>query len=179
MTCIVGLVHNGSVFIGGDSAGTSGWDLTIRRDPKVFRNGPYLIGYTSSFRMGQLLRFNLTVADQDPRHGDEQHMMTVFIDAVRQCFKDGGYAKIESSQENGGVFLVGYRGVLYEVENDFQVGVPDCQYQAVGCGDQVARGALFASTIKSPTERIKVALQAAEQFSAGVRGPFIVEELTP
>lgn len=179
MTCIVGLVHNGSVFIGGDSAGVAGWDLTIRRDPKVFRNGPYLIGYTSSFRMGQLLRFNLTVEEQDPRHDDERHMMTTFVDAARQCFKEGGYAKIDSSQEEGGHFLVGYKGVLYRVCGDFQVGIPMSQFDAVGCGDQVARGALFASTLKSPNERIKVALQAAEQFSAGVRGPFIVEELTP
>ena len=176
MTCIVGLVHNGTVYMGGDSAGVSGWDMTIRRDPKVFRNGPYLIGYTSSFRMGQLLRFHLTVPDQDPRHSDEQHMMTTFIEAVRACLKSGGYTKIESSQEEGGSFLVGYRGVLYDVGADFQVGIPAAQYAAVGCGDQVAHGALFASDHMKPRARLERALQAAELFSAGVRGPFIFEE---
>lgn len=175
MTCIVGLAINGTVYMGGDSAGVGGWDLTIRKDPKVFKNGPYLIGYTSSFRMGQLLRFNLSVPDQDTRHDDERHMMTVFVDAVRQCFKHGGYAKIDSSQEEGGHFLVGYKDVLYRVCGDFQVGIPMRQFDAVGCGDQVARGALFASSDRKPRARLKLALKAAEQFSAGVRGPFIFE----
>ncbi|GEM_PF-3923804 len=30
MTCIVGLVHNGSVYIGGDSAGVGGWTVNGR-----------------------------------------------------------------------------------------------------------------------------------------------------
>jgi hypothetical protein len=55
MTCIVGLRQGGKVFIGGDSAGISGWDVTVRADPKVFLSGPYAMGFTSSFRLGQLL----------------------------------------------------------------------------------------------------------------------------
>lgn len=51
MTCIVGLEHNGRVYIGADSAGVSGWDLTVRADKKVFRNGSFLFGFTDSFRM--------------------------------------------------------------------------------------------------------------------------------
>ena len=177
MTCIVGLVENGKVYMGADSAGVGGYSLTIRRDPKVFRVGPYLIGYTSSFRMGQLLRFGLSVPDQDPRHDDERHMMTVFINAVRKCLKDGGYAKVESGEESGGTFLVGYRGVIYEIGDDFQVGISDCQYDAVGCGAQLAMGALHATTGKKPRARIRAALQAAEDFNAGVRGPFRVQVL--
>ena len=35
MTCIVGLVHEGVVYIGGDSAGVGGLSLTVRADEKV------------------------------------------------------------------------------------------------------------------------------------------------
>ena len=59
MTCIVGLIDGNRVWMGGDSAGVSGLDITVRSDPKVFRNGDFLIGFTSSFRMGQLLAFRL------------------------------------------------------------------------------------------------------------------------
>ena len=54
MTCIVGLINkeNKSVTIGGDSSGLAGSDLTIRKDPKVFKNGDFIFGCTSSsFRM--------------------------------------------------------------------------------------------------------------------------------
>ncbi len=59
MTCIVGVVKDGVVYIGGDSAGVSGLRLIKRKDSKVFKRKGFIIGYTSSFRMGQLLRFKL------------------------------------------------------------------------------------------------------------------------
>lgn len=33
MTCVVGLVAEGKVWMGADSAGVSGWDLRTRADP--------------------------------------------------------------------------------------------------------------------------------------------------
>jgi hypothetical protein len=42
MTCIVAVKDkHGNITMGADSAGISGWDLTIRSDPKVFITGPY------------------------------------------------------------------------------------------------------------------------------------------
>src|SRR4051812_42965869 len=111
MTAIVGLVHDGTVHIGGDSAGGGGYSLTIRADAKVFTNGPYVMGFTSSFRMGQLLHHALKPPEPD---GDlEAFMTTTFIDAVRECLKTGGWAAKENEREEGGVFLVGVHGRLF------------------------------------------------------------------
>ena len=60
MTCIVGVVDNGKVYMGGDSAGVGGLCIETRKQPKVFRNGDFLIGYTDSFRMGQLLQYKMS-----------------------------------------------------------------------------------------------------------------------
>jgi ATP-dependent protease HslVU (ClpYQ) peptidase subunit len=173
MTAIVGLVHRKTVYIGGDSAGASGWSLTVRADSKVFHNGDYLFGFTTSFRMGQLIRYAL----EPPRPVGEtdRFMATAFIDAVRECLKAGGWAKKDSEREEGGTFLVGVRGRLFTVYEDYQVAEAADGYAAVGCGDELALGALFAtaSTRMPPERRIEVALRAAERFSAGVRGPFV------
>ena len=37
MTCIAAIAEKGKVYIGGDSAGVAGLDLTIRADEKVFK----------------------------------------------------------------------------------------------------------------------------------------------
>jgi len=93
MTCIVGFIDkNNDVYIGGDSAGVSGLEIHERKDVKVFHTGNFLIGYTSSYRMGQLLRFKLKVEDQKPSQSDYEYMCTNFIDAVRKCLKlDNGF----------------------------------------------------------------------------------------
>lgn len=59
MTCIVGMLNpkGGNVIIGGDSAAVSGIDVQLEKQPKVFRNGDFIFGCTTSFRMIQLLKF--------------------------------------------------------------------------------------------------------------------------
>ena len=181
MTCIVGLIDNDKVYIGGDSAGVGGYDLHIRADKKVFKNGPFIMGFTSSFRMGQLLQYKLqppSLYKEDGTLKDiYKYMVTEFIDAVRQCLKDGGYAIKKDEGELGGTFLVGYGGRLFAVYDDYQVAEFVEGYGAVGCGAQIANGVLYATQDKglSPGERIMIALEAAERYSAGVRGPFVLE----
>lgn len=180
MTCIVGLVEGGSVWIGGDSAGTNGWlDQVLYDSPKVFRNGPMLIGSCGSARQAQLLRWELTIPDYDPRIEIEKYMVKHFIGAVRECFRAGGVCRKQNEVDSSlGHFLVGYKSRLFVIYDDFQVRSPKTKYDAVGCADQIARGALFASDhIVEGRSRVEVALHAAETFSAGVRGPFHIEEL--
>jgi hypothetical protein len=179
VTCIVGLVDSGKVWIGGDSASVEGYSLMLRSDPKVFRNGPYLFGFTTSFRMGQLLRYRLSVT---PRHPDvpvDQFMATTFIDEVRACLKVGGFATLTNGVESAGCFLVGYEGRIFRVDDDYQVGAPLDPYAAVGCGQDIALGSLYATPDLPATVRVEMALTAAEHHSAGVRAPFTVLALSP
>lgn len=179
MTCIVGLKHEGDVYIGGDSAGvdTRSYALSIRADRKVFSNGPIVAGFTSSFRMGQLLRYKFDVPKLHPDDDLSKWMATDFIDAARTCFKDGGFARKNDEEESGGTLLVGVDGRLFSIYDDYQVAENVEPYAACGCGAELALGYLFASTDKPPEMRIKGALSAAERFSAGVRSPFHVEKL--
>jgi len=173
MTCIAGLVHYGNVYLGGDSAGCASWNLTVRADPKVFVNGSYVMGFTTSFRLGQLLRYAFT--PPEPEVADlHKFMCTSFTDALRQCLTDGGWAQKSKEREEGGTFLVGTHGRLFFVGDDYQVGEPADPYAAVGCGADIALGALHATqgAAMAPEERLAAALSAAERFSNGVRGPF-------
>lgn len=172
MTCIVGLVQNGVVHIGGDSLGVGGYCKSVRADKKVFHRGPFVIGFTSSFRMGQILQHKLEVPEHKEGVDDYAYMVTEFVDAVRKCLKDAGFAKKLNEEETGGTFLVGYRGRLYEIEDDYQVAMFEDEYSAVGCGHDIAKGAMYAQpSFTHPVERIRVALEAASRFSAGVGGP--------
>ena len=180
MTCIVGLVHEEKVYIGGDSAGVAGYCLMLRADQKVFTNGPFAMGFTTSFRMGQLLRHAFRPPDHDPREADEKFMAVTFVNEVRKCLKEGGWAAEDNKRESGGTFLVGYSGRLYRVENDYQVGETPHGFDAVGCGAELALGALHVldgTNDLGPRAKLIVALSAACRFSAGVAEPFNIVEV--
>lgn len=173
MTCIVGHIDKGVVTLGADSAGVGGYTIEARRDPKLFRVGDFIIGCTSSFRMIQLLNFSLEL----PLVGDTdiyKYMCTSFVTAVRECFAAGGYLRKESEREEGGTFLVGYRDRLFCVQDDFQVAELECPYNAIGSGEEYAKGALHAvqGVEIGSSQKVKVALEAAAHHSNAVCPPF-------
>jgi len=180
MTCIVGFVDkkNKKVTIGADSAGSNDSEVLIRKDPKIFRNGEFIIGCTSSFRMIQLLRFSF----KPPKIGNKdiyEYMCTDFVDAVRNCFKDGGYLqKYIDGDEKGGTFIIGYKDRLFVIEDDFQVGENLNGIASIGCGSPYALGSMFTNikSDKSAKERVTMALEAAAFYSLGVAKPFLILE---
>jgi ATP-dependent protease HslVU (ClpYQ) peptidase subunit len=177
MTCIVALKKNGVVYMAGDSAGVSGLDIRQRSDPKVFKVQNFLIGYTSSFRMGQLLRYKLKVPKQKPSQSDFYYMCTTFIDSVRETLKQGGYSYVCSNKESIGTFLVGYKREIYTVCDDMQVAHHADDFDSVGCGDNYALGALAMLTTYTslnPHTILDNALAVAAKFSGGVSAPFVI-----
>ena len=177
MTAIAGLCKNRKVYMGGDSAGVNkSLDLSVRADRKVFKNGDFLFGFTSSFRMGQLLQYSLIPPKRYPEKDIFEFLAVDFINAVRRCLKNGGYAKKDDEVETGGCFLIGYAGRLFEIQCDYQVAEATLPFAAVGCGAVYILGSLYTST-GDPKKRILKALHAAQEFSAGVREPFYIESI--
>lgn len=200
MTVIVGLKHRtpmgvDRVYLGADSASVGGLDLMVSQVSKLWTKDEWAFGCTTSWRMNQLLRYSLVMPR--PKAGQDlmEYMCTDFINAVRACFRDGGFMLKEKDREEGGTFLVGHKGRLFRVDSDFQVGEAIAEYDAVGCGECYAKGSLYSTALvmlpepdpakqqASPTQlwvpmdpevRVYQALACAEQHSAGVRGPHTV-----
>lgn len=102
----------------GDSAGVGGLSLVTRSDKKVFVKtdsigNQFGFGFTYSFRMGQLLQYNMTVPPLPDPCNVHEYMVMTFIPAVRQCLKEGGFTRIENNTEQGGQFIVAVRGHIF------------------------------------------------------------------
>lgn len=174
MTCVVGLVDNGRVYIGGDSLALGGFSKELRADKKVFVRGEFAIGFAGSYRMGQLLQYKLVIPEHKPEMDNFEYMVSEFVEATRECFQKGGFSNPNSNEINIGSFLVGYRGELFRITDDFQVSKPYIKYDAIGCGGDIAKGSLYSTEGDKPKNRIIMALSAAAQLNAGVAGPFHV-----
>jgi len=181
MTCIVAIKHKGKIYMGGDSAGCyPGTDrLVSLKTPKLFRNGEFLIGIENSLRMGQLLNFSFCPPKRPSKMSKDKFMSTSFMDAVRQCFRKGGYQSKNDEQEIGGNFIVGYQGNIYLAEGDYNIHTRRDSYATIGSGSEVALGALYVNQnhYDDPELRIREALSAAEKFNLTVRRPFIIKSI--
>jgi ATP-dependent protease HslVU (ClpYQ) peptidase subunit len=186
VTCIVGAIaEKGRVVIGGDSAGVDGGEwmfMSLAKDPKVFQVGEFIIGCAGSARMGQLLRYGLKPPKHPKGMDEHQFMVTLFVNAIRDCLHEGGFEPKSSGEEKptgerlDGEAMIGYRGRLFTIFDDFQVCEMARPFAATGCGAPIALGAMevLKDTDHPAEEQVRMALEASERWSAAVRGPFTV-----
>lgn len=185
MTCIIAIADkdSGKVYMAGDSAATNGWfDSSIVSHPKVFLKSPdMLIGYTGSFRVGQIMQYGFSLPSICEGIDHMQYMSIHFVNAMRQALNAAGCLETDNGcevAEGNSCILVGWRGRIYEIMSGFGIIWSSLNYASVGSGHAYACGALYASDGLAAVDRLQMALNAASQFNAGVRGPFTILETT-
>lgn len=184
MTAIVGYIDrkNGITYLGGDSLGSNGYSGAINKQHKVFHcqdTKDIIMGYTSSFRMGQLLMYGEKLFDELTIHKndiDYKYLVTNFIPNIQNLFSKGGYEVNKSGEKSAGEFLLGYKDRLFKIQSDYSVLENVCNYDACGSGEYFALGALKAieDLDLSPIERIYTALRSASEFVTSVAPPFYI-----
>ncbi len=173
MTCIVGIGDRDKVFIGADSAAANHSFITKIAGSKVFINGPFIVGYTTSFRFGNLLEHAWSPPPHPKGDSDTRYLCTTVVDSMRSCLKDGGLAEKTNDVESAGTCLIGYRGRLYMLQDSYAV-LRQEPYGAVGSGAVYALGAMHA--VRGSVEnRLRAGLKAAANFSPTVCGPFRIK----
>ena len=155
MSCVVGLLQNGKLYMGSDGIATT--EDGEKRPViciKVFTNKKYLLGYSGSVRHGQLV---------GPRHFDPPTNVLDFPDEIREIF-----------EEKGAILSTERR--LYELLIDFQMNEVFGSFTSIGSGAPYAMGSLFATQKwNSPEKRIKNALDAAFEYDRSCGEPYTIE----
>ena len=130
------------------------------------------MGYTSSFRMGDILEhiFQPPTLPQDM--GEEVYMVKLFIPALIRCYTANQWLKKVNEVPEGGIFIIGFSNRLFTIQSDFQVSEEESNYLAIGCGSDLAKGAFSAmeelNITLDPKIKIKIALTASAKHSAYV-----------
>lgn len=176
MTCIVGIEHDGIVFLGSDTC-ASNTSITLETDePKIVRiNKDMIVGYCGSFRFGQLMQYSIKLPSQPKQMSDHEYLCTLFVDTLRKTFKEKGFLQIEKHVEEGGTALIAYKHKLYYLEDTFQVRRA-IGYGSVGSGSYFAMGSL-ATTAETKyqmgiIDRLMDALKVASKLNPFVKGPY-------
>lgn len=185
MTVIIGLKHEGDVYIAGDRATVDGWNNTISAESKVFRLGEFLIGTCGSRRMAQLLHYRLNLLEQDEEQTPMDYLVNEFADGVRVLFANYGVMTKSDDGEDKftGALLFGYRGNLYRMGNNFQIDQYASLFDAIGSGAPFALGVLqymyntLDEKVFTPRNMLLEALTAAADLCADVSAPFDIEVL--
>lgn len=145
MTCIVAYIDgNGVGHMAADSAGTDVGQHTRSENvhPKIFKNGDFLIGYTTSFRMGQILQYGFSPPAHPEKMDDYAYIVTEVVPAIRNAFVEGHYKKEDAL--TGGSFILIYKKKLFTIQDDYAVFETPSNFSSVGSGGTQAIAAFEA-----------------------------------
>lgn len=175
MTCIVGVVKGGTVWLGGDRAATDGeLNRTILKEPKLVALGEVGFGICGSPKIFNALKSGAELPTQSGGD-DREFVMGQLVPAVTELFKrlDCTVDHPQYGPVFEGAMLVAYRGMLFTMQSNFQMIESDSGYASVGSGSKLALGSLSATKKENPRKRVLAALEASTG-NAGCAPPFDV-----
>ena len=173
MTCLIGVVEGNTMYLGADSIGANDDYQLIRRDSKIFRKRDMLIACTHSFRFRDIIRYDFELPKHPEGMSVEKYMVTIFIEGLRKKLKDCGHIKIGDGDNSGCGLLIAYRGKILKIENDFQLGQANTDYDSHGSGMYHAMSSMFTTSgynIK-PEERMRLAFESCRRYVQGSCAP--------
>ena len=177
MTCVVGMIDpdNRVQYIASDSLYSDGSRAAVGRLEKVYRSGPYLLGFCGSPRAIQLLRYNtkLPAPPQNPDHL-MAFMSSKFITHLRALFNENGMViKGDGVMEQLGDMqvMVIVKGHIFVIWSDMQVDETAESYNAIGSGEDLALGSLYSTEGHPAESRVRMAIAAASHHCESVGGP--------
>jgi len=171
MTCIVGIQNDKGCWIGTDSFSGSADSKGIMKEGKFVRCGKFTIGYTTSFRMAQIID-NL---NKKPKTIYE------FCEVIRDALKEKGFSEIDNNKEIGGTMIVSDGIEMWHVGSDFAYTQDSRNLYAIGSGYAYALGAMFVTRNEYPKQSedwmLRAGLQVASECIPTVISPFHIRKI--
>ncbi len=170
MTCIAVVrdKSSGKVFMGGDRGASDDGTILALDAPKVWKIGPYLIGYAGSMD-GERIRYNFHPTAPNIKDTDK-FMQTKFITELREFYNDYW---VDTSKDGDLGLIISVRGNIYEhSSSDMSLSKYTLPYLAIGSGAEYAYGSFFATEKQNNSRnRVMTAVSAAIKFSPSCMGP--------
>jgi ATP-dependent protease HslVU (ClpYQ) peptidase subunit len=168
MTCIAVVKHEGKVYMAGDRGASDDNTILALDAPKVWKIGPYLIGYAGAMD-GERIRYNFKPTAPNLKDTDK-FMQTKFVKELREFYNEFW---VDTSKDGDLGLIVAIRGEIYEHSSgDMSLSKYTLPYLAMGSGAEYAYGVLYATDKqKNARNRVLQAVNAAIKFSPSCMGP--------
>jgi ATP-dependent protease HslVU (ClpYQ) peptidase subunit len=174
MTCIAVVRHEDKVYMAGDRGASDDGTILALEAPKVWKIGPYLIGYAGSMD-GERIRYNFKPTPPNIKDTDK-FMQTRFVKELKEFYNEFW---VDTSKDGDLGLIICVRGQIYEHSSaDMSLSKYTLPYLAMGSGAEYAYGVLYATDKqKNARNRVMQAVNAAIKFNPSCMGPVDVVSL--
>ncbi len=167
MTTIIGIQSKGSCLLAADSRTTNEYGRPYHHEKvaKLTERGEWIIAGAGDPQACDIVQ-HLWAPPKQTIKDDYKYIVSKAALSIRDCLKKNGYERDKSDPDGGFIFLIAYKGTLYEIDETFTVYMRDDGFYGIGSGSRWALGALQAGA------DWKVALEISEKNDIYTGSPF-------
>jgi ATP-dependent protease HslVU (ClpYQ) peptidase subunit len=189
MSCVIALKEDNKIYMIADSGVYShqmyNKHILNTEDGKIIKKGKFLFGIVGDYSSIQFFRYMYTPIENVENEPTMKFLNTKFIQDLILQLKNNNMI-VENTDKSlkiygDSVIIMGYKDVLIKISHDIKIiRYGDVPYLAIGCGDDIARGAMF-NLIKDNNiyakNKLEKAMEACCKHSSFVSAPFVYEEM--
>ena len=176
MTCCGFYINKKNAYAFSDGAAYNGQTKQYVINPKFFKVGDLWFAYTSSFRMADILQYQLSL-EKDKKQNDVEYIKKYVMERIRLVLKDNGFTSVNNNKETAGTFLIYYKNKVYTIFDDLQCNLLKKDIYTVGCGEECMTASFLASNKKDIVKTLKKCLYITSKISFGVEPPFFIKKI--
>jgi len=172
MTTIIAVQKRNEVLFGSDAQVTSGNRISRHQlMAKIVERGPYIIAGSGEVAACDIIQH--IWVPPTPKGNDwndlYHYVISTVVPSMKLAFKDNEYKWSEITDDENEPkfgFLIAIGGQVFEISDDFSVGLDSTGYYGIGSGSDIAVGALHAGA------NMEEALKIAARLDAYTSPPF-------
>ena len=143
MTCIVAFKTKLGTVVAGDLLGSNLYTKHLYSKSKVFSNSGYTMGYTYTFRFGQLMEYKLKPIYPSPNDTDlTAFLVNNFIPAVLKVMETNKHLDNPGTEASSGTAIVEVKNRIFVLQSDLAILEHD-KFASVGCGKDMAEAIML------------------------------------
>lgn len=166
MTTVIGVQKEDGCVLVADSrtTGESGRPYSHPKVQKITERGDYLIAGAGDPQACDIVQHMWEMPEFVGDEDEYKFMVTRVSPSIRACLKENGYEKDKEDKDGGFLFLIAFRGTIYELDDTYTVSMTETGVYGIGSGSKYAIGALLCGA--DTMEAMKVA-EANDIYTAG------------
>lgn len=173
MTCIIGLVEDGRVYMVSDSAASGGNTSRRIAGSKIAKHGDFLVGASGSTVtldvISELPSFHVEEGD------DIRKLVFLFSNMLREKLKELDLTidyESATSLPSFSHVIVGVAGRLFTIQHDFSIIEYNEPFASIGSCDEIVLGAISVTPRIEPIQRLTLIMDVCSRYAMGVSGPY-------
>jgi len=172
MTAIAGIIDkkNNITYLASDEMGSNGFTGENFKTPKLFRNGVLSVAFCGSYRLGQILKYNLKPRNFEVGETIDEYVFNYLEKEIRNILKERKFLQEDLGVQSigGSEIIFAVKDRLFVMQSDLAILEPEHIFVTSGSGKFHLEASIYTQLKLAKNKSYKAILADAINYTSNI-----------